>query len=246
MWASTVESQERVAVDVAEAAVKFLKDGMITNAINAPRGKLDPEIAPFIPLAEDLGIIAQQLVGSNPIKEMEVIYGGNVAQKDTKRIGIAATIGVLTNIIGEKANMINAQSVAKGKGIQIKESKIDASDKYDDYVIIKLLSGTGSTTEVKGTVFAGIPRLVAINGFTFEMPIEKSMFVALYKDVPGVIGTVGKLFGDANINIAQMAVGRDEPQGKAVMVVSLDHKVDDALAKKIVAGGFEKAKFITL
>ena len=233
LGASTVEAQ-------------FLKDGMITNAINAPRGKLDPEIAPFIPLAEDLGIIAQQLVGSNPIKEMEVIYGGNVAQKDTKRIGIAATIGVLTNIIGEKANMINAQSVAKGKGIQIKESKIDASDKYDDYVIIKLLSGTGSTTEVKGTVFAGVPRLVAINGFAFEMPIEKSMFVALYKDVPGVIGTVGKLFGDANINIAQMAVGRDEPHGKAVMVVALDHKVDDALAKKIVAGGFEKAKFITL
>ena len=164
----------------------------------------------------------------------------------TKRIGIAATIGVLTNIIGEKANMINAQAIAKGKGIVIKESKIDKSDKYDDYVIVKLLSGTGSTTEVRGTVFAGIPRLVGINDFSFEMPIGKSMFFALYKDVPGVIGTVGKLFGDNNINIAQMSVGRDEPKGKAVMVVALDHPVKDDLAKKIVAGGFEKAKFITL
>ena len=101
-------------------------------------------------------------------------------------------------------------------------------------------------TEVRGTVFAGIPRLVGINDFSFEMPIGKSMFFALYKDVPGVIGTVGKLFGDNNINIAQMSVGRDEPKGKAVMVVALDHPVKDDLAKKIVAGGFEKAKFITL
>ena len=70
---------------------------------------------------------------------------------------------------------------------------------------------------------------------------------ALYKDVPGVIGTVGKLFGDNNVNIAQMAVGRNEPNnGKAVMVVTLDHPVADDLAKKIIEGGFEKAKFITL
>ena len=95
-------------------------------------------------------------------------------------------------------------------------------------------------------MFAGIPRLVGINGFSFEMPIGQSMFVALYKDVPGVIGMVGKLFGDNNVNIAQMAVGRDEPKGKAVMVVTLDHPVDAELAKKIIAGGFEKAKFITL
>ena len=247
LGASTVEAQERVAVDVADAAVKFLKDGLITNAINAPRGKLDPEIAPFIPLAEALGTIAQQLVGSNPVKEMEIIYGGNVSKKDTKRIGIAATIGVLEKIIGEKANMINAQSIAKGKGITIKESKIESSDKYDDYVIVKLLSGTGSTTEVKGTVFAGTPRLAGINGFSFEMPIEKYMFISLYKDMPGIIGAVGKAFGDNNVNIGQMAVGRDEPHGKAMMVVSLDHEVGADLAKKVIgACGFEKAKFITI
>ena len=234
-------------MDVADAAVKFLKDGMITNAINAPRGKLDPEIAPFIPLAEDLGTIAQQLVGSNPVKEMEIICGGNVAKKDTKRIGIAATIGVLEKIIGEKANMINAQSIAKGKGIQIKESKIESSTKYDDYIIIKLLSGTGSITEVRGTVFAGTPRLIGINSFSFEMPIENYMFVSLYKDQPGVIGAVGKAFGDNGVNIGQMSVGRDEPNGKAMMVLSLDHAVDAGLAKKVIgACGFEKATFISL
>lgn len=247
LGASTVEAQERVAVDVADAAVKFLKDGLIVNAVNAPRGKLDPEIAPFIPLAEDLGTIAQQLVGSNPVMQMEVIYGGKISNKDTKRIGISAIIGVLEKIIGERANMINAMSVAKGKGITFKESKIEESDRYDDYIIVRLLSGTGSTTEVRGTVFAGIPRLIGINGFSFEMPIGKSMFISLYKDQPGVIGAVGKVFGDNNVNIGGMSVGRDAPNGKAMMVLSIDHIVDEDLAKKVVgACGFEKAKFVTL
>ena len=247
LGASTVEAQERVAVDVAEAAVKFLNDGLITNAINAPRGKLDPEIAPFIPLAEDLGTIAQQLVGSNPVKEMEIIYGGSVSGKDTKRIGIAAVIGVLERIIGEKANLINAQSVAKGKGITIKESKIEQSDRYEDYIIVRLTSASGSVTEVRGTVFAGIPRLIGIDGYSFEMPIEQSMFVATYEDIPGVIGKVGKAFGDSGVNIGTMCVGRDAPKGKAAMFVTLDHPIADDLTKRIMSEcGFEKARFIAL
>ena len=114
-------------------------------------------------------------------------------------------------------------------------------------MIVKLLSGTGSTTEVKGTVFAGTPRLVGINGYTVEMPIEGTLFISLYKDQPGIIGAVGKAFGDNNVNIGQMVVGRDKPNGKAMMVLSTDHAVDPALAKKVAgACGFEKAKFINL
>ena len=79
------------------------------------------------------------------------------------------------------------------------------------------------------------------------MPIENSRFISLYKDVPGVIGAVGKAFGDNGVNIGQMAVGRDEPKGKAMMVLSLDHAVDAQLAKKVIgACGFEKATFVTL
>ncbi len=245
LGASTVEAQERVAVEVAEAAVKFLKDGIITNAINAPRGKLDPEIAPFLPLARDLGSIAQQLVGG-PVKNMEVIYSGPVSRKDTKRIGIFAVIGVLNRIIGKEANMINAVSIAKSKGITYKESKIDDSTPYDA-VEVKLEDTEGKITAVKGCVFADVPRLIKLNGYTLDMPLQSDIFVARYKDQPGVVGAVGKAFGDNNVNIGQMAVARNEPKGTAVMVLTVDHDVTDDVAKKVIdAAGFEKAKFIKL
>lgn len=247
LGASTVEAQERVAVEVAEAAVKFLKDGTITNAINAPRGKLEPELAPFVSLAEELGMIAQQLNGQTAIKTMEIVYCGGISKKDTKRVGISAVIGLLENIIGEKANLINATSVAKGKGIAVKESKIDDSDVYDDTVIVSLESVNGTKTKVSGTVFADIPRLIGINEYTFEMPLQNDIFVAQYKDQPGVVGAVGKALGDEGINIGQMAVSRNVSSGKAIMVLTVDKRVDDSTSKKVTeAVGFEKAKFVRL
>ncbi len=245
LGASTVEAQERVAVEVAEAAVRYLKDGVITNAINAPRGKLDPELAPFIPLAEDLGTIAQQMMAA-PIKTMEVTYCGDIAKKDTKRVGIAAIVGVLENIIGEKANLINAGSIAKGKGITFKESKIEAESNMD-IVSVKLTDDKGDSTEVKGSVFADVPRLIGINKYKFEMPLQNDIFVALYKDQPGVIGAVGKAFGDNKLNIGQMVVSRINAKEPVLMVLTSDKKVTSAVEKKVTdAVGFDKAKFITL
>ena len=245
--ASTVEAQERVAIEVADAVVKYLSDGTILNAINAPRGKLDPELAPYIPLAEDLGVIASQIVGNNPIKNMEIVYSGGISAKDTKRVGIAATIGVLLKIIGERANFINAMSVAKGKGITIKESKVQTSERYENMVTLVLEDANGKKTEVKGTVFANIPRLIAINDYTFEIPLQNNIFVARYKDQPGMIGAVGKVLGDNSINIGQMAVSRNEPNGTALMILTVDHAIDDEMSKKVIAAaGFELAKFIAL
>ena len=188
---------------------------------------------------------AQQLVGG-PVKNMEVIYSGPVSKRDTKRIGIFAVIGVLNKIIGEKANIINAVSIAKSKGITYKESKLDDSSTYDA-VEIKLEGTDGKITCVKGTVFAGVPRLTKLNGYTFEMPLQSDIFVARYKDQPGVIGAVGKAFGDNDVNIGQMVVARNEPNGTAMMVLTVDHDIKDDVAKKVIdAAGFEKAKFIAL
>ncbi|MFA6679951.1 MAG: ACT domain-containing protein, partial [Candidatus Methanomethylophilaceae archaeon] len=246
LGASTYEAQERVSIEVAEAAIKFLKDGMITNAINAPRGQLDPEVAPFVTLAEYLGIIAQQLNGSKPVEMLEVTCCGELSKKDTRRIGISAIIGVLQNIIGEKANMINAGSIAKGKGIVIKEAKSEDSKVYDSTLSVKVTSGKKSS-EVRGTVFANIPRLVGVNDYSFEIPIQNNIFIARYKDKPGIIGAVGKILGDNGVNIAQMTVGRDAPNGTAIMVLSVDHPVSQEIEDKVDAtAGFEKSKFISL
>ncbi|MDR0523826.1 MAG: phosphoglycerate dehydrogenase [Candidatus Methanoplasma sp.] len=236
LGASTVEAQERVAVEVAVAAVKYLRDGEITNAINAPRGKLDPETEAFVPAAEMLGSLAQQLGGGAPIDELEITYCGELASKQTKLLTVSAVIGLLKNIVGEGgANMINALPLAKQKGITIKESSTDRSDDYSN--VIEVRAGyKGGSVSVRGTAFGGQPRLVGYGGHSFDISLAGDMVFVSYRDAPGVIGAVGTAFGEAGVNIGQMAVGRRGED--AVMVLSVDQRVPPgALAKAAAAAG---------
>lgn len=232
LGASTEEAQERVAVEIAHSMVRFLKEDTIDSAVNAPKGKLDPETAAYLPLAEDLGVVAHQVNGARPIDKLEIIACGETAKLDIRRISTSVVIGVLQNIIGEKANMINAMSIAKGKGISVMESKGDDNTIYDGTLTVKVTSGS-ETTMVRGTVFAGIPRLVGVNGYSFEMAMTSDLIITRYTDRPGVIGSVGKILGDANINVAQMTVGRSSPSGDAVMIMAVDGKVPPAIISKI-------------
>lgn len=155
LGASTVEAQERVATEIAECVVAYLKDGTVANAINAPRGKLDPETEAYVPLAERMGVLAQNLNGSAPIDELEITYCGGLAGKQTKLLTIYTVIGALKNIIGSgQANLINALSIAKGKGIAIKESSTDEAKEYTNIIEVKTVSG-GKSRVIRGTVFGG-------------------------------------------------------------------------------------------
>lgn len=246
LGASTQEAQERVAVEIAESAVKFLTSGEVMNAINAPKGQLDPETAPYIPLAEALGVIAHGLNGNKPIGRLEIICRGGLASRDTKRIGISVLIGFLRNIVGRNVNMVNAASIAKSKGITVAESKEEDSHAYDSTLVVRVYSGDERRT-VRGTVFADIPRLVGIDGYTFEMPIVDNMLFATYKDKPGVIGSVGKILGDAKINIGLMSVGRDEPHGTAIMVLGVDNEISQETVDKVKSlVPMERTRFINL
>jgi len=245
LGASTVEAQERVAIEVAVAAVKYLKDGEINNAINAPRGKLDPETEVFIPLAERMGIFAQQICGNNPIEGLEITYCGELAGKQTKMLTVSVVIGILKNIIGrENANIISALPVAKQKGISIKESTTDKSANYANMIELKV-SSKGKQTSIRGTVFGDQPRLVGCDEFTFDAPISGDMILVAYRDSPGIIGAVGTVCGDNNINIAQMSVGRY--RSDALMVMTVDQHVPPEVLKKIVeVAGTTDVKFVDL
>ncbi|MDR3283355.1 MAG: phosphoglycerate dehydrogenase [Candidatus Methanoplasma sp.] len=245
LGASTVEAQERVAVEVAVAAVKYLVDGEITNAINAPRGKLDPETESFVSTAESLGSLVQQLNGNNPIDELEITYCGELASKQTKLLTVSAVIGVLKHIVGEGgANIINALPLAKQKGITIKESSTERSDDYSNVIEVKIKSKSRET-KVRGTAFGGQPRLVGYNAYAFDISLAGDMVLLGYKDAPGMIGAVGTVFGQNGINIAQMAVGRSGPD--AVMVLSVDQGVPQGVIEKArKAVGSDCAAFIDL
>lgn len=231
LGASTVEAQERVAVEVAVAAVKYLKDGVITNAINAPRGKMDPETEVFLPLAERMGMFIQHVNGNNQIDELEITYCGELASKQTKLLTVTLVVGILKNIIGsDNANIINALPVAKQKGIMIKESSTERSDDYANMLEAKIVS-KGKQVTIRGTVFGDQPRLVGYDKFTFDAPMSGDMVIVAYKDSPGIIGAIGTVFGNANINIAQMSVGRDGSD--ALMVLTVDQQVPQDVLKKV-------------
>lgn len=247
LGASTVEAQERVAIEVATAAAKYLKDGVITNAINAPRGKLDPESAPYVPLAERMGTFIHKVNGNQPITEMEVTYYGGLAQKDTKMLTVSAVIGVLKGIVGvDNANIINALPVAKAKGIDVKESKTEAVANYSNMIEIKIKSN-GKLSCVRGTVFGEEPRLVNFNGYAFNVPMSGDLIFVAYNDAPGIIGAVGTVLGKEKVNIMQMAVANKANSQHAMMVLTVNKNVDQKVIDEIAAAAkATDAKFVDI
>ncbi|HVO77450.1 MAG TPA: phosphoglycerate dehydrogenase, partial [Methanomassiliicoccales archaeon] len=129
LGASTKEAQEKVSLEMAESVKTFLVEGRISNAVNAPIGRVDPKVLPFMPVAEKMASFAFQMV-DGPVKKVEVTCYGEIAQLDTRMITTSALIGVLANIIGEQVNIINAASIAKEKGIQVAETKVEESTRY--------------------------------------------------------------------------------------------------------------------
>lgn len=245
LGASTAEAQERVAVDIAESVIKYLRDDVIVNAINAPRAKLDPSTAEFLPVAEKLGAMAYQLNGARPIDKLEVSFNGDLADKDTKMLSLYILMGYMKNIVGSaSANIINVASLAKNKGINIVEVKNAEERIYDSTIGIRTEAG-GDVYDAIGAVVAHSPRLVGINGFRFEIPLGGGMLLARYKDIPGTIGSVGKLLGDNGINIAMMSVGRDAPRGNAVMALSVDEPIGADILKQVdEVCGFADSKYV--
>ena len=243
LGASTVEAQERVAIEVAEHAVMYLRDGIVSNAINAPRGALDADTEPYVPLVKSMGSMIQQIVGNHPLNKLEISYCGNLAKKQTKLLTVTTVIGYLENIIGS-ANIINALPVAKSKGVEIFESSNDAAKGYASYVDMKFTS-EGKTRSIRGTVIGGSPRIISMDGFVTEISLAERMILLKYKDTPGVIGAVGSAIGEAGINIAHMAVGRGN--GNAMMFLTIDNDVSEDVIKALEAKiGTEEVVYIRL
>lgn len=229
LGASTVEAQERVAIEVAEHMAMYLKDGVVSNAINAPRGKLDADTEPYMPLAERMGLFVQQVVGNNPLDKLEITYCGSLAGKQTKLLTVTTVIGYLKNVIGS-ANIINALPVAKQKGIEISETSNDTVKDYASAMEVRFTFKSGSRS-IRGTVIGGIPRLVAFDGFSFDAPMSGDMMYLRYRDAPGVIGVVGNILGKAGVNIAQMAVSRCGSE--AMMLLTVDGKITPSMVSEV-------------
>ena len=234
LGASTNEAQENVALQVAEQMADYLVRGAISNAINFPSITAEeaPKLKPFIALAERLGSFAGQLTESG-IKEVRITYEGTVAGLKIKALTAAAIAGVLRPQL-QDVNVVSAPVVAKERGIAIEE--ITRSDDDSDYESLITLTIVTADMErsISGTVFHdGKARIVAIKNIKVDAEFAPSMIYVTNEDKPGFIGRFAGLLGDASVNIATFALGRDNKGGSAIALVEVDGEVPASVLAQI-------------
>lgn len=230
LGASTKEAQENVAVAVAEQIRDYLVTGTIRNAVNFPSIPADQVniLRPYIHLAEKMGSFAFQMFEGS-IKEVVLEYRGEASNLTTSTLTAAAIKGLLSPILHDSANFINAPLIAKERGIEVKETKSgDAGDYYS--MIVLNIKSAKKTFSVSGTLFSRKdPRIVKVNGFTVEIMPEGNILFIYNNDKPGVIGNIGSLLGRNGINIGRMHFGRETPSGLAISVVNIDSPVTETI-----------------
>jgi D-3-phosphoglycerate dehydrogenase len=242
--ASTDEAQDRAGVIVAEQVAAALDGALVTNAVNIPViGAEDLEVlGPWISLAADLGRLAMALADGRASR-LRFEFHGQLADYDTRLLTAAALNGAFQGRTEHRVNYVNAPLIAAERGIVVEEEKQRRSLDYQSLIAVAV-----DDFRVAGTTIGSENRhwLVSALDFSVEMELAPLLVFLKYDDVPGVIGRVGTLFGDAGVNIANMAVSRDNKGGKAVMALSVDAPPPEELAERFRAGGFDEVYLISI
>ena len=234
LGASTLEAQTNVAVQVAEQIIAYLKRGTIINAVNVPAvsGELLEKVGPLLTLADRMGcLLAQLSVG--PVKEVSIEYAGDFQGLDLSPVTTAALKGLLTPVVKDAVNFVNAAVLAKERGIKVTEASVAASEEYVNLITVRAVTDAGRS-KVAGTIFGQKdPRVVNINNFRLEMhPLGR--FVLIHNhDRPGAIGSIGTLLGDNKINISRMRVGQEEGGDKTMIFLRTDQLIPDDVMEKM-------------
>tara|TARA_B100000700_G_scaffold316566_1_gene406346 strand:- start:280 stop:1866 length:1587 start_codon:yes stop_codon:yes gene_type:complete len=249
LGASTEEAQENVAIDVAEQIRDVLLGLPARSAVNIPglSAEIMEKLKPHLQLAETLGLLVTQLSGGN-VRELEVKLQGEFAQNPSQPIVIASIKGMLNPALGDKINYVNASLEAKGRGINILEVKdVSSKDFAGGSLQLSALGGNGNHN-VTGTIFAdGGLRITNIDEFPVNVFPSKHMLFTRHRDMPGIIGQIGSLLGEYNVNIASMQVGRKIVRGDAVMVLSIDDPIPEDLLTSInTINGIQQAYPVSL
>jgi D-3-phosphoglycerate dehydrogenase / 2-oxoglutarate reductase len=246
--ASTEEAQDRAGVIVAEQVAAALSGELVTNAVNIPAIRAEDleVLGAYVPLAAKLGRLAMELSGGRADR-IELTYYGNLSEYDTRLLTAAALNGAFQGRFDQHVNYVNAPLLAEERGIEVVEQRRRSSRDFTNLVRVGVLAGDDDI-RVAGTTIGRENRLwlVSALGFELEMELAPLLVVFRYDDVPGVIGRVGTLFGEADVNIANMAVSRTRRGGKALMALSIDSEPPDELVERIRTEGFDDTRFISL
>ncbi|MBW2608826.1 MAG: phosphoglycerate dehydrogenase [Deltaproteobacteria bacterium] len=234
LGASTREAQVNVARDVAEQIVAYLLHGTVKNAVNVPSvsAELMTILRPYVTLAEKMGSFQTQLTDSGII-EVQIDYSGKVTEHDVTPLTTAMLKGLLTPIMKDDVNFINAAFLASERGIKVVESKTRTSEDLASLIKLRVKSLDGENI-VSGTIFGKVlPRILRINDFYLEAIPEGHNLLIHNLDEPGVIGSIAMTLGDHNINIGRMGVGQEKAKKQNVILMATDAPVDDDILEEL-------------
>jgi D-3-phosphoglycerate dehydrogenase len=243
--ASTVEAQVSVAFDVAEEVLAVLRGELPRYAVNAP--SLPPEemafLRPYALLAERLAAFHVQLI-SERVGQLEIEFQGELAERDASVVTASAIRGICQPFTEERINAVNARLVARNRGLRLIEKRMPATAPAGDATrLILRIDGH----EMEGTVRAGEPRLTRVGAYRMDLVPDGRFLVSWHEDRPGVIGQVGTLLGQSDVNIASMQVGRDAPRGMAMMILTVDDPVDATVLTELRGvAGMSDLRFVEL
>ena len=224
--ASTQEAQVNVAVEVAEQMVAVLEGRPAPFAVNAPPISAESArvLAPFSRLAQTLGNVATQLTPGQ-LSSIEITYSGEIAEHDTAALKASVIRGLLESVSEEPVTFVNAAVVARNRGLNIIELKSSAPENYTNLITVQVHTDSGDTT-VGGTMLNGVPHIVRIDEYWVSVESRGGhVLLTRHTDRPGIIGKVGTILGEADINISQMQVGRETERGPALMLVFVDEAI---------------------
>ncbi len=222
--ANTIEAQDRVAVQTSEMVIEALRGSIFVSAVNLPfEGVSDADAAPLISLAEKLGLFAAQLV-NGPVTRTAIELWG-LDEHLLKILSVASLKGMLTPWLSASVNYVNAEQIAQNRGIAISATTHPVPRDYTNLITFRASSDREEVC-VSATLFSEKnQRIVSVNNFRVEFEPAGTLLYIINKDVPGVVGKVGTLLGDAEVNIAEYNLARNASGGKAMAIVTIDSPI---------------------
>jgi D-3-phosphoglycerate dehydrogenase len=234
LGASTGEAQEKAGISVAKSVRLALAGDLVPDAVNVAGGLIDASVKPGIPLAEKLGQLLNGIAHAS-LTSIEIEVRGYIAEHDVTVLKLAALKGIFQNMVTDQVSYVNAPLIAESRGVDVKLTTDTNSEEYRNVTIIRATLGDGSTVSVAGTVTGPklTQKIVNINGYDVEVPMDDNFVVMVYDDRPGIVAIYGSAFAEAEVNIAAMQIARKSEGGKALSVVTVDSPVSAEILEDI-------------
>ena len=248
LGASTDEAQERAGIAVAVSVRKALAGELVPDAVNVKGGAIHDEIRPSLPLVEKMAQLATAIAGETPVS-MEIIVKGDISGHDSSILAISALKGALVASGAEDVTYVNAPGLAAERGVTSSVTTTPDSPEYRSMISLRAALNNGKSITVDGTLMGirKVEKIIAIDGFDLDLPPTENLLFLRYADKPGVVGAVGNALGSAKINIAGMQVARISAGGSALMALTVDSAVSDAVAESVKKEtGAEIVRSVTL